>query len=65
MGLLTSASNALNMSAARAFLAEACRDGLGSTAIYAPIISCAAKTRNLASAERLSRCGIESVDVRR
>jgi len=50
-GLLTSASNAHNFSAAEAFLAQAKTDGLGGAALYGPIISCAAKTADLATAE--------------
>ena len=53
IGLLTSASNARNLAAAEAFLAEAKADGLGKAAIYAPVISCAAKSGNVAIAEQL------------
>lgn len=52
IGLLTSASNARNLAAAEAFLAEAKADGLGKAAIYAPVISCAAKSGNVAIAEK-------------
>ena len=54
-GLLTSASNAHNFSAAEAFLAQAKIDGLGGAALYGPIISCAAKTADLATAEQHGR----------
>ena len=54
-GLLTSASNAHNFSAAEAFLAQAKTDGLGGAALYGPIISCAAKTADLATAEQHGR----------
>lgn len=53
IGLLTSASNARNLAAAEALLAEAKADGLGKAAIYAPVISCAAKSGNVAIAEQL------------
>lgn len=51
LGLLTSASKAQNLAAAEAFLDEAKADGLGKAAIYAPVISCAAKSINVAVAE--------------